>query len=425
MTNLQMGTAPISDLRAGVGSMMSITPGELSDGELASTILQFRRELDRLDAVFADLVVAGHRRGVGAEDGYESTPSWLRARAGLKTGEVHAVIASGELGEVLPATRDAWRAGKVSSGAVRIMRSARVPGFDDELAAVEPELLAAAVKKDHWSLGRMASHFARCARRDGGLPPERDGLRASIVGDRLALDGDIGGLNAETIYTALDAFTDRPSEGDDRTPAQRKADGLARLYRVAMGAEKDAVMASPSAVIVIDWATFLAHLNREAFVRFGQMDGGFIGGLDPSDVETLLCDCTISRMILGPNSQPVTVDTETRTYPRWMRRKVVARDRHCRWPGCEIPPGWCETHHVKYWEHGGETSIANGVLLCSRHHHFLHRHPDWPVVWDQFTFRVFRADGTEVCPTLEHTHLDLAPPELHLAGPLGLGCAVG
>ena len=54
-------------------------------------------------------------------------------------------------------------------------------------------------------------------------------------------------------------------------------------------------MASLGAAIVVDWATFLAHLNREAFVRFGQMDGGFIGGLDPTDVETLLYDCTIGR----------------------------------------------------------------------------------------------------------------------------------
>ena len=87
-------------------------------------------------------------------------------------------------------------------------------------------------------------------------------------------------------------------------------------------------------------------------------------------------------------------------------------------PGCEIPPGWCETHHVKYWEHGGETSIANGVLLCSRHHHFLHRHPDWPILWNQITFRVFRTDGIEVCPTLEH---QIPDPEqdlkFHLAGP--------
>ena len=396
--------------------MMSLDPGELSDGELAATILQFKVELDRQDAVFADLVVAGHRRGVGREDGYESTPSWLRARSGMLTGEVHAAIDAGELGEVLPKTRDAWRAGRISSGAVRMIGGARVSGYDDELAAIEPEFLAAARRQDHWSLGRMTQHFKRCARRDGGLPPERDGLRASIVGGRLALDGDIGGLNAEMIYRALDAFTDAPSEGDDRTPAQRKADGLARMSRVAMGADPDTTMASLGAAIVVDWATFLAHLNREAFVRFGQMDGGFIGGLDPTDVETLLCDCTIGRVILGPDSQPLNIGTTSRTFPRAMRRAIMNRDKHCRWPGCEIPVGWCEAHHVKYWQHGGETSITNGVLLCSRHHHFLHRHPDWRVIWDQTTFRVFRPDQTEVCPTLEHTSLDL-DLDLDLAGP--------
>ena len=178
MANSPAAVSPLDGLRAGVGSMMSLDPGELSDGELASTILGFRRELDRLDSVFADLVVAGHRRGVGAVDGYESTPSWLRARSGMRTGEVHAAIALGELGEVLPATRTAWRDGRISSGAVRIMRSARVPGFDGELAAVEPELLAAAVRKDLWSLGRMASHFKRCARRDGGLT--RTGWSAGV-----------------------------------------------------------------------------------------------------------------------------------------------------------------------------------------------------------------------------------------------------
>ena len=280
MTSKSVAETPIGGLRAGVDALMSLDPGELSDGELASTIVQFRRELDRQEAVFADLALAGHRRGVGREDGYESTPSWLRARSGMRTGDVHGAIAAGELGEVLPSTRAAWRDGKISSGAVRLMRSARVPGFDEELAAVEPELLAAALKKDLRSLGRMVSYFKQCARRDGGLPPERDGVHASMVGGRLAMDADVGGLTGETIYTALDTFTDAPSEGDDRTLAQRRADGLARLCRVAMGADaRSSVMASPSATVVVDWATFLAHLNREAFARFGQMDGAFIGGL--------------------------------------------------------------------------------------------------------------------------------------------------
>ncbi len=419
MTIMDVAVSPLDGLRAGVDAMMSVDPSELLDSELAATILRFRQQLDRQDAVFADLVAAGHRRGVGREDGYESTPSWLLARSGMRPGEVRGAIDAGELGEILATTRAAWRAGRISSGAVRIIASARVAGYDDELAGIEPELLAAARKKDHWTLGRMASHFKRCARRDGGLPPERDGLRASIVGGRLALDGDIGGLNAEMIFRALDAFTDAPCDADGRTPAQRRADGLARICRVAMGADTDTNMASLSAAVVIDWATFLAHLNRDAFVRFGQMDGGFIGSLDPTEIETLLCDCSISRIILGPDSQPLNIGDARRTFPPAIRRAIIRRDEHCRWPGCEIPPGWCEAHHVEHWEHGGDTSIANGVLLCSRHHHFLHRHPDWQIVWDQTTFRVFRADKTEVCPTLEHSILDLEPdlepPEL--AGP--------
>ena len=71
-----------------------------------------------------------------------------------------------------------------------------------------------------------------------------------------------------------------------------------------MGADKDGVMASPNATVVIDWATFLAHLNREAFVRFGQMDGSFIGSLPPSEIETLLCDCTISDARWPPDAGP-------------------------------------------------------------------------------------------------------------------------
>ena len=90
MTNQTPAVPPLEGLRAGVDALMTLEPRELSDGELAATILRFRQQLDRQEAVFADLVVAGHLRGVGREDGYESTPSWLRARAGLKTGEVHA-----------------------------------------------------------------------------------------------------------------------------------------------------------------------------------------------------------------------------------------------------------------------------------------------------------------------------------------------
>ena len=54
----------------------------------------------------------------------------------------------------------------------------------------------------------------------------------------------------------------------------------------------------------------------------------------------------------------------------------MIRDRHCRFPGCDRPAHWCEGHHVWFWDHGGPTRIDNLVLLCTRHHHHLHR-PGW------------------------------------------------
>ncbi|MDR7083864.1 hypothetical protein J2X01_003164, partial [Arthrobacter ginsengisoli] len=34
---------------------------------------------------------------------------------------------------------------------------------------------------------------------------------------------------------------------------------------------------------------------------------------------------------------------------------------------------WCEAHHIDYWSRGGTTGTENGVLLCSHHHHAIHK----------------------------------------------------
>ena len=38
-----------------------------------------------------------------------------------------------------------------------------------------------------------------------------------------------------------------------------------------------------------------------------------------------------------------------------------------------IPAPWCEAHHVTYWSRGGSTGTDNGTLLCSHHHHLIHK----------------------------------------------------
>jgi Domain of unknown function DUF222./HNH endonuclease. len=421
MDSATVAPPPIRELRAAVDAMGTIDPTELSDTQLADELLRFRREIDRQEAVFSGLALAAHRRGVGGVDGYQSTAAWLRWQAGMRVADVRGAIDAGEVAELLPRTAAAWRAGTITSGAMRAITLARVGGADAELQAVEPKFLDAAKRKDLWSLHRMTAHFRSCAKRDGKLPADKSGLRAAVVGDRLMLDGEISVLAAETIQRALDAFTDAPSPDDARTPAQRRADALYRICRIALDVGVDASMGSLSAAIVIDWPTLLEHLSRRQAARdaggsadgpsaaptvdlTGRMDGGFVVPIDPAEIEALLCDCSISRVVTGPSSEPIDVGRANRAFSTAARRAIVVRDQHCRWPGCEKPPGWCEAHHVEHWEHGGESNVGNGVLLCSRHHHFLHQHDTWQIEWDQTIFRVYRPDGTELRPWIDDAY---------------------
>ena len=36
------------------------------------------------------------------------------------------------------------------------------------------------------------------------------------------------------------------------------------------------------------------------------------------------------------------------------------------------PGTWCEAHHLNPWSSGGNTNLADGVLLCGHHHHRVH-----------------------------------------------------
>lgn len=96
--------------------------------------------------------------------------------------------------------------------------------------------------------------------------------------------------------------------------------------------------------------------------------------LTPSQVRLNACDCAISRVVFGPDSQPLDIGRASRVIPPSLARAVIARDRHCQHPGCGRPARWCDIHHLIHWVDGGPTAIWNLILLCGYHHTFAH----WP-----------------------------------------------
>ena len=61
-----------------------------------------------------------------------------------------------------------------------------------------------------------------------------------------------------------------------------------------------------------------------------------------------------------------------------MARRVRARDRRCRFPGCSIAAVFCDIDHVRAWP-AGPTADTNLICLCRRHHRVKQR-PGWTVV---------------------------------------------
>ena len=70
----------------------------------------------------------------------------------------------------------------------------------------------------------------------------------------------------------------------------------------------------------------------------------------------------------GAVSLPLDIGAATDTIPAHLRRAVAARDRHCRFPGCQQPPAACHVHHLIPRSEGGPTSLANCALACTFHH---------------------------------------------------------
>lgn len=312
----------------------------------------------------------------------------------MREGDARAALEAGDAAEVLSDTGGAWRAGAITGGAARTILGARVEGHDARLRAVEPVLLDLARDRADRELRRACAHFRNCALSDGTEPRERDGLSiASTYAGRTVLTADLSSAAAETVVNAIHACTDPPSETDPRGASRRRADALVRMAELALAhlggaGPQGPTRPRPAVSVVVDWAT----LTGDAL---GRMDGEFTGTLHPADVNRLLCDATVSRVVTDPAGLPIDVGRATRTIPTALRKALVVRDQGCRYPGCRRPPGWCDAHHVIHWRDGGRTDGDNVVLLCDHHHQVVHRR-GWIVKFDGHELRVLMPDGTEV-----------------------------
>jgi hypothetical protein len=373
---------------------------DLPDARIEDDFAELQNVIEQLEVERLRRIAEIDRRRLFERDGHLSVGAWLTTTFKVGWGVARDQVRTARALEAMPATRVALEAGDVSMSAVRVLVAAREadpPAFE----RAETQLVEAARIHSIGDLQRVTAYWRQAAEREQALDGEdrireRRRLHASVsLLGTVRVDGDLDRENGETLLTALRALMDAESRvshgGDDRSPAQRRADALGEICRQWLDRSERPQVAGERPHVTV---TVGAELLRS------ELD--HVGTVPPETARRLACDASITRVVLAGRSEPLDVGRRTPVVPPAIRRAVIVRDRGCRFPSCDRPHTWCDAHHIVHWADGGPTALANLILLCRRHHRLIH---------DRAGFRLELLDGRPVFRRPDGSCLDdRAPP---------------
>ena len=330
---------------------------------------------DRFEAKLALGAAAFDASGLWELDHATSATAWLRAH-GLTAGDATTLLKTGRLAAAVAPLADAWLDGRLTGGQIKAI-AANVSEkttdlFADHAADLLPTLEPLTVRETGTAMQAWRSRAeALLGGTDDPPEPERSLHLSRTFGGTGELKGSFDSFATSVLETALRvaAIEDDDATGP-RTPAERRADALVDVCQHFLDHQ---------GVATTTGRRHRPHLN--VVIDLDDLDTNAGGGttldghlLDPDTIRVLLCDANIHRVLTDGASTILDYGRSTRTAPPALFTALTLRDGHCRLvDGCDRGPDWCDAHHVVPWEDGGQTTLDNMVLGCSRHHHLLHR----------------------------------------------------
>ena len=160
---------------------------------------------------------------------------------------------------------------------------------------------------------------------------------------------------------------------DGRTLEQIGADAIIDLARHGMSCtDTSAPLANATIVVRMSLESLMSGLGE------AQIDG-IEQPISAGAARRLAAEARIIPLVFGGKSEVLDLGVGRRLFSKAQRIAFGERDDGCAWGGCQRPGTYTEAHHIRWWEHDGPSNLANGILLCSCHHHLVHR-DGWGIV---------------------------------------------
>jgi hypothetical protein len=346
-------------------SASSASPDRSID-ELDAAICRFASRIHAETYQMLVLVREFDDRMGWAKWSFSNCAEWLSWRCGISLSAAREKVRTAQALRDLPDISLAFRDGRLSYTKVRALTRVAAVHGEDSLLRYALDAMAPAVEERCRQIRNTQPDSVHDARRvwdARSLSAWRSAANGTLC-LRVELPLEVGELVMKAIDKALeqDEVADAVGSDSKATFQTQQADALVEIVRTYL----DGGAADSSSASTADRYQVVVHVDEAA------LHGG--AGRADAPLETikrLACDAAVVVVTEDERGTPLNVGRKQRIVSTPLRRAVIARDRHCMFPGCQRTR-YVEAHHVHHWVDGGETNVDNLVLLCWQHHHLLH-----------------------------------------------------
>ena len=294
--------------------------------------------------------------------GLENSAEWLAWRCDLSMTTAIEKVRIAHALKTLPAISDAFATGELSYSKVRALTRVANRDNEDDLLAFSLRHTAANVAQRCRELRCGSADSIDDAARafaERSLSIRRDLSRGTMtITAELPLDA--GELVEKALDKARDDEVLEKPDLADSSWSTRQADAFVNVMAGYLSDNAGDRTSNDNFLVTV-------HVDQSALAG-----GDGRSGLPIESVKRLCCDSHAVDINEGDDGEPLCVGRKSRTVPAAIQRAVRSRDSECcTFPGCKNRR-FLNCHHVEHWSNGGETSLDNLMLLCTRHHTLVH-----------------------------------------------------
>ncbi|WP_432430670.1 DUF222 domain-containing protein [Salinilacustrithrix flava] len=365
----------------------AVEGSDLDWSVVAGELVAIERERERFDHLIGLLVSDLQARGAHVRDGARNMATWLTQRTGQRRDITGSRCALADKLRSMPATDAAVGDGRITGSHAQVLGRCLNKRTADVFAEQEETLVGIAETMSADDLAGFVEAWLRSFDPDGPDPgegPDDTFHLSQTIDGRLKGRFDLGSEGAIRAKAILDEVTaqiraeDKAARDVDptdpragETMSRRRARALLRILDRAAVSPRNPAGRQPLFTVHTNLPTITGTASPEEWMAALELQ--WRAAVPAPLLERWLCDASVARMVLDAEGLVLDHGRAVRTATAAQRRALVARDGPtCAVPGCDIPAGWTQAHHVEHWKPHGLTDLDNLHLGCEHHHARIH-----------------------------------------------------